>query len=108
MIYRAAVLARAQTESHIVQIQTIHLGKIGGYKTGQNDMVPPEGASCGVSSLPAGLISMPLREATDAFQKFRIESTLNANRNNWSATARELGVDAGNLHRLAKRLGLKR
>ncbi|MGV8744228.1 hypothetical protein ACV35G_32295 [Pseudomonas aeruginosa] len=25
----------------------------------------------------------------------------------WAAAARRLGIDAGNLHRLAKRLGLK-
>ena len=48
-----------------------------------------------------------LREATDAFQKRHIRQALAAHHGNWAATARALGVDSGNLHRLARRLGLK-
>lgn len=48
-----------------------------------------------------------LRAATDAFQLALIEQTLAAHQGNWAATARALELDGGNLHRLAKRLGLK-
>ncbi|HDX8385104.1 TPA: nitric oxide reductase transcription regulator, partial [Aeromonas hydrophila] len=54
--------------------------------------------------LPGGL---GLRAATDAFQLALIEQTLAAHEGNWAATARTLELDGGNLHRLAKRLGLK-
>ncbi|MGE6267966.1 transcriptional regulator, partial [Aeromonas media] len=48
-----------------------------------------------------------LRAATDAFQLQLIEQTLAAQDGNWAATARALALDGGNLHRLARRLGLK-
>ncbi len=57
-----------------------------------------------VAPLPGGL---GLRAATDAFQLALIEQTLAAHEGNWAATARALELDSGNLHRLAKRLGLK-
>lgn len=48
-----------------------------------------------------------LREATDDFQRRHISQALTSHDNNWAATARALGLDSGNLHRLGKRLGLK-
>ncbi|EGQ7694189.1 hypothetical protein WD374_000583 [Vibrio vulnificus] len=45
--------------------------------------------------------------ATDAFQKQLILRALESNQGNWAATARQLELDSGNLHRLAKRLGIK-
>ncbi|WP_146042558.1 helix-turn-helix domain-containing protein, partial [Vibrio vulnificus] len=45
--------------------------------------------------------------ATDAFQKQLILQALESNQGNWAATARQLELDSGNLHRLAKRLGIK-
>ena len=68
------------------------------------------------SSLPADTVSQPaspaiaglgLRAATDLFQRQLIEQTLTAHDGNWAATARALDLDGGNLHRLARRLGLK-
>ncbi|WP_417330747.1 nitric oxide reductase transcriptional regulator NorR [Halomonas cupida] len=47
-----------------------------------------------------------LREATDSFQRQCIEAAFEA-AGNWAGAARQLGMDAGNLHRLARRLGLK-
>ncbi|WP_255725155.1 helix-turn-helix domain-containing protein, partial [Photobacterium sp. OFAV2-7] len=43
----------------------------------------------------------------ELFQEQYIRQALDVNDNNWAATARQLGIDSGNLHRLAKRLGLK-
>jgi anaerobic nitric oxide reductase transcription regulator len=47
-----------------------------------------------------------LREATEAFQRERIRQALDTE-GNWAGAARRLGLDPGNLHRLARRLGLK-
>ena len=48
-----------------------------------------------------------MRSTTDAFQSELIRRTLAQNGNNWAACARALDIDVANLHRLAKRLGLK-
>ncbi|OZT84452.1 hypothetical protein CIK04_12485 [Vibrio sp. 03_296] len=60
---------------------------------------------------PSAVSSKLLREsfwlATDAFQKQLILRALESNQGNWAATARQLELDSGNLHRLAKRLGIK-
>lgn len=48
-----------------------------------------------------------LRDVTDDFQRQHIRQALAAHDGNWAATARALGLDPGNLHRQASRLGLK-
>jgi anaerobic nitric oxide reductase transcription regulator len=48
-----------------------------------------------------------LREAVDAFTRDVIASTVVACEDNWAEAARRLGVQRGNLHRLATRLGLR-
>ncbi len=48
-----------------------------------------------------------LVRAVDELQRERISAMLNECNHNWSEAARRLGVDRGNLHRLAKRLGMK-
>ena len=48
-----------------------------------------------------------LRASTEAYQRQLIRQVLAANQQNWAVCARILQVDTGNLHRLAKRLGLK-
>lgn len=50
---------------------------------------------------------IPLRLATELFQQQRIRMALDRHHGNWSAAARALGVDISNLHKLARRLGLK-
>jgi len=50
--------------------------------------------------------SQDLRQAVDDFQRQQISAALARNPHNWAATARELGLDRANLHRLVKRLGL--
>ncbi len=49
----------------------------------------------------------PLREQVAAFKRARIEAALARGHGNWAAAARELGLQRGNLHNLARRLGLK-
>ncbi len=48
-----------------------------------------------------------LRDATEAFQRQYIENIITDSQGNWANAARALKVNSGNLHRLAKRLGLK-
>ena len=63
--------------------------------------VPEQTLSSGAQT-PANL-----RDATQAFQREMITRAVARNRDNWSAAARELGLDRGNMHHLAKRLGMK-
>ncbi len=48
-----------------------------------------------------------LRLAVEQFQRQQILAALERQGRNWAAAARELGLDRANLHRLAKRLGLR-
>jgi anaerobic nitric oxide reductase transcription regulator len=48
-----------------------------------------------------------LKEAVDRFQVQLIQSAYLDNEQNLSATAKQLQVNSGNLHRLMKRLNLK-
>ena len=49
----------------------------------------------------------PLRDAVDACQRTAIRAALARHDGNWARAARALEVDASNLHKLARRLGLK-
>ena len=53
------------------------------------------------------VVKQNLREATEEFQRETIRQALAQNHHNWAASARMLETDVANLHRLAKRLGLK-
>ncbi|MET1077668.1 MAG: nitric oxide reductase transcriptional regulator NorR [Pseudomonas sp.] len=67
-------------------------------------------ATGGAPSAPGPALTLAsgdLRLAVDAFQRLQIAAALDRHRHNWAATARELGLDRANLHRLAKRLGLR-
>jgi anaerobic nitric oxide reductase transcription regulator len=46
------------------------------------------------------------RSATDDFQRDYIGQVIDDSRGNWADAARALKLDSGNLHRLAKHLGL--
>ncbi|ADO47290.1 nitric oxide reductase transcriptional regulator NorR [[Enterobacter] lignolyticus] len=93
-IHRAVVLARAAGTGDEVLLEPSHFG------AGQ------EAATGAAPSVPA-MEGMNLRDATDAFQREAITRALTANQNTWAAAARALEMDVANLHRLAKRLGLK-
>ncbi|NIF46299.1 nitric oxide reductase transcriptional regulator NorR [Enterobacter sp. Ap-1006] len=96
-IYRAIVLARAGYPQGELVLQPQHF-----QLAGQLDVVAHEPETPPVEPPIASL-----REATDAFQRGQVREALARNGNNWAASARQLGVDVANLHRLAKRLGVK-
>ena len=104
MIKRAGVLGRARTQSldiALVQqdfdIKTLTRSLEGSISEGNNRDALIEDA----------LTEVSFKQATDAFQKSLILQVLEQNKGNWAATARQLELDNGNLHRLAKRLGVK-
>lgn len=98
VIKRAATLARAASEQGEVLILPQMLA------IGSSPVSPQSLASKAAEPEFEG---KALKEATDGFQARYIQSCLNAHKGNWAATARALGLDPGNLHRLARRLGLK-
>src|SRR5690606_36719816 len=51
--------------------------------------------------------NQPLREAVDSFTRSLIKTTVAECSNNWAEAARRLGLQRGNLHRLASRLGVR-
>lgn len=93
-IHRAVVLARAA-------------------RTGDDVVLTPVHFSFDASSTPTMQINpvhveaVNFREATEAFQRQTILHALEEQQHNWAAAARALSLDVANLHRLAKRLGMK-
>lgn len=98
-IHRAAVLARAEQGNQTPALDCHHFN-LAATGTTSSSRIPVEQAV-------QPMAGMGLRTATDAFQFQLIEQTLAAQHGNWAATARALELDGGNLHRLARRLGLK-
>ncbi|ANQ29258.1 nitric oxide reductase transcriptional regulator NorR [Vibrio natriegens] len=100
MIKRAGVLSKARTHSADIELLVSDF----------DIYTSPSATSDGRNTPDISSINQPnvgLKEATDRYQKKVIEQTLNLNQGNWAATARQLELDSGNLHRLAKRLGIK-
>jgi len=55
---------------------------------------------------PAVDDTQPLEQAVDDLKRRRIADAVERNQGNWARAARQLGLDRGNLHRMAKRLGM--
>ncbi len=100
VIKRAGVLAKARTHSMDIELVEQDFD----IRTPNQSMKNVEEKAQNLEfELPAG----GLKPVTDAFQRTIILQTLEQNQGNWAATARQLELDNGNLHRLAKRLGIK-
>ena len=100
-IHRASLLAKAEAGDKYVMVQPYHFEVFVQYKPEQPLNVSARGAPF------QGQSCHDLRQSTDNYQSQLIKQALAENQDNWAKTARQLKVDAGNLHRLAKRLGLK-
>ena len=94
-IHRAVVLARATRAGDEVVLETQH------FALQDDSSVPPP------EVLPEVPLHHNLREATESFQREMIRRAMAQNNHSWAASARALETDVANLHRLAKRLGLK-
>ncbi|MYN11606.1 nitric oxide reductase transcriptional regulator NorR [Pusillimonas sp. TS35] len=71
-----------------------------------------EGTEAAFAPAFGGVVSEPpapvsLRAATDEFQRAAVRRALAKENGNWAAAARQLDLDASNLHKLARKLGLK-
>lgn len=51
--------------------------------------------------------NVPLEVAVDDLKRRRINAAIERTQGNWARAARQLGLDRANLHRMAKRLGLR-
>ncbi|HFQ5063918.1 TPA: nitric oxide reductase transcriptional regulator NorR [Vibrio vulnificus] len=100
VIKRAAVLAKARTPQMDIEL----ISQDFDIKTPTSPMLPTVAASQAQHEIHSDI---GLKQATDAFQKQLILRALESNQGNWAAAARQLELDSGNLHRLAKRLGIK-
>lgn len=93
-IHRAVVLARATSPGQQVVLQTTHFAL--------HDDASPVATQESQTATTANL-----RDATEEFQRQMITRALEQHNRSWAASARALETDVANLHRLAKRLGLK-
>lgn len=95
-LYRAAILARATQNTPGLELLPAHF-----------NLPAQPVAAMADDALPEPLPQADLATMTQHFQRSMIQKTLAECEMNWAATARQLNLDSGNLHRLAKRLGLK-
>ena len=65
----------------------------------------PESAAQAETAVASEPIS--LRQAVDDYQRELIQGVLAGNLGNWARSAQQLELDASNLHKLARRLGIK-
>ena len=100
-IHRAAIIAQAHSDAELCTIKPQHIELSGATSDAQQPVNTQSNANFSVIN------GLSLKQAVDEFQSDYIRQVLNENNNNWAATARYLKLDPGNLHRLAKRLGLK-
>ncbi len=97
-VLRAARAHRG--EAGPIRIELEHLDVVA--PSGERAHAPSPTPLEPVTSRPA-----PLAERVDAFRRREIERAVARNDGNWAAAARELGLHRGNLHHLARRLGLR-
>lgn len=96
-VKRAALAAKAVSSSEVITIGSEHLN----ISSTSAKLVPVSATTLAVK------VDLPLNEAVNLFKKNYVSQAFNENKQNLSATARQLNVNVGNLHKLMKRLGLK-
>ena len=101
VISRAAIkaLSRGARASDIVTLVPALLD----LDTSLPDAPAPQAAT----PLAPDAVPLTLNEAVALRQREMIQQTLAATGANWALAARQLGLDASNLHKLARRLGMK-
>jgi anaerobic nitric oxide reductase transcription regulator len=77
-------------------------GSLAGSLSGAHSVALPTVST----GLEPGTAPLPLQQTLQAVEQATIESCLTRHGGNWSAAARELGVDRANLRRRAARLGI--
>ncbi|MCY9873232.1 nitric oxide reductase transcriptional regulator NorR [Vibrio barjaei] len=104
-INRGAVIAKAQSTSSHVSILAQHITLDVQSEQHQRE-TEPQFTSSGHTTRTLST-SASLKDAVDEFQTQYVRKAFSDNNQNLSATAKQLSVNPGNLHRLMKRLNLK-
>ncbi len=100
VLLRGAIRASAGRRGEDVTIGAEHLDVDRGAPASRADAAPVVGGE----AVPRG---RTLRAATEDLQRAMIRRAVERAGGNWAAAARSLGLDRSNLHRIARRLGLK-
>jgi anaerobic nitric oxide reductase transcription regulator len=103
-LLRAALRASGGRRHETIVIDAAHLG----LAPSATPTTAEPAAPVKDESSAAIRVSQPLRDAVDAFQAQMITKTVAECGDNWAEAARRLGLQRGNLHRLADRLGIRR
>jgi anaerobic nitric oxide reductase transcription regulator len=103
-LLRAALRASEGRRHETIVIDAAHLGLD---KPATPTTAEPAAAPTTEEPSVAAMVSLPLRDAVDAFQAQLITNTIAECGDNWAEAARRLGLQRGNLHRLADRLGIR-
>lgn len=93
------MVAPVRSDGELVVVAPQHLGVDFALSEGSGG----QGTHAGRGTAPA----KPLRAALEDFQCDLILGAVEHCGGNWAAAARQLGVNRSNLHKLAKRLGIK-
>ena len=101
-ILRAALRASGGRRRELVVIEAVHVGLPA---TAPVDASLTSSGRVPVIAPPAAVVG-PLHDTVDAFKRQQISAALSQADGVWAEAARALGLDRGNLHRLAHRLGL--
>lgn len=101
VISRAAIKALGFNGSRlaILTLEPVHLD----IQLNSNPPAPVQDSPQEGLKLPV----VPLKQSVDACQREQIRLALTQANDSWAAAARMLGLDASNLHKLARRLGVK-
>lgn len=98
VIMRAALRAASDARDPVVIVELQHLN-IDSNQDTQNTLA---------STLGNVSLDGSYSDIVDQFQRQLIENTVKQTNSNWSLAAKKLQIDRSNLHRLAKRLGIKK
>jgi anaerobic nitric oxide reductase transcription regulator len=90
-------------EEGLLDLDALDMPAADGGGTRARAAASPAAAASAAAEVAAGT----LREAIDACQRQAVTAALDRHQGNWAQAARALDVDASNLHKLARRLGLK-
>jgi anaerobic nitric oxide reductase transcription regulator len=104
VIGRAAlkVLGGGVDRRDILTLTEANLGLVGGMPAPDELALEPRANEGGHPSP-----DLCLRRRVERFERDLVRQALQASQGNWAEAARRLDIDASNLHKLAKRLGLK-
>ncbi|MBW6496477.1 MAG: nitric oxide reductase transcription regulator, partial [Burkholderiaceae bacterium] len=103
VISRAALkaMSRGASRNDIVTLEAALLD------LEQRNLPAPHSERPAMAETAAVPAPISLRQAVDDYQRELIQGVLTGNDGNWARSAQQLELDASNLHKLARRLGIK-